>query len=79
MYESEIYNLIRIKLVKLIDIRIHIVILYYIKIDKKKKKIQKLIGLLILYNLIIPEVLHSIRHWSCKTRDIGSFLSVKLV
>lgn len=37
MYESEIYNLIRIKLVKLIDIRIHIVILYYIKIDKKKK------------------------------------------
>lgn len=61
MYESEIYNLIRIKLVKLIDIRIHIVILYYIKIDKKKK-IQELIGLLILYNLIIPEVLHSIRH-----------------
>lgn len=78
MYESEIYNLIRIKLVKLIDIRIHIVILYYIKIDKKKK-IQELIGLLILYNLIIPKVLHSIRHWSCKTRDIGSFLSVKLV
>lgn len=61
MYESEIYNLIRIKLVKLIDIRIHIVILYYIKIDKKKK-IQELIGLLILYNLIIPKVLHSIRH-----------------
>lgn len=61
MYESEIYNLIRIKLVKLIDIRIHIVILYYIKIDKKKK-IQELIGLLILYNLIIPEVLYSIRH-----------------
>lgn len=78
MYESEIYNLIRIKLVKLIDIRIHIVILYYIKIDKKKK-IQELIGLLILYNLIIPEVLHSIRHWSCKTRDLGSFLSVKLM
>lgn len=78
MYESEIYNLIRIKLVKLIDIRIHIVILYYIKIDKKKK-IQELIGLLILYNLIIPKVLHSIRHWSCKTKDIGSFLSVKLV